>query len=246
MSRSSGMNEFRRRVVPGLLRPGLRVLDVGGGRAPVIPSETVERLDLKVIGLDVSEAELLAAPRGSYAELVVGDMTDARIPGTFDLILSQAVLEHVHDTRRAIANLAGVLSKGGTMAHFVPCRNAPFAVLNRLLGNSLARRILFGIYPERERSSGFPAYYDRCVPSELGQICKASGLEIVSLEPYFVSDYWQFFAPAHALDLSRQVIMHWLRASDLAETMVVVARKPPPCPALQSSAKRCCRAVLAP
>ena len=246
MSRSSGMNEFWRRVVPGLLRPGLRVLDVGGGRAPVIASETVQRLDLKVVGLDVSEAELLAAPPGSYSEMIVGDVTDARIPGSFDLILSQAVLEHVRDTRRAIANLTGALSEGGTMAHFVPCRNAPFAVLNRLLGNSLARRILFGIYPERQRTAGFRAYYDRCVPSELGRICLACGLEIVALEPYFVSDYWQFFAPVHALDLSRQVIMHWLRASDLAETMVVVARKPPPSPAFQPSVKRCCRAILAP
>jgi 2-polyprenyl-6-hydroxyphenyl methylase/3-demethylubiquinone-9 3-methyltransferase len=228
MSRSSGMNEFWRRVVPRLLRPGLRVLDVGGGRSPLIPRQVARILRLHVVGLDISEAELRAAPAGSYAEMIVGDVTDTRIPGHFDLIFSQAVLEHVRDTRRAIANLSGAMAEGGAMAHFVPCRNAPFAVLNRLLGNKLARRIVHGIYPERKRAAGFRAYYDHCVPSELRRICKECGLEMMALEPYFVSDYFQFFAPAHAIDLCRQLAMYWLDVPDLAETMVVVARKPRP------------------
>lgn len=226
MSRHSGMHEFFWRVVPSLLRPGLRILDVGGGRAPLLPRETVEELDLHVVGLDISKTELLAAPPGSYREIVVGDVTDVQIPGHFDLILSQAVLEHVRDTQRAIANLAGAMASGATMAHFVPCRHAPFAVLNRLLGNTIARRILFGIYPERRRAAGFPAHYDRCVPSQLGRICRNCGLDVGAMEPYYVSEYFEFFAPAHALDLCRQLAMYWLNASDLAETMVVVARKP--------------------
>jgi SAM-dependent methyltransferase len=224
--RVRGEFDFAQRVVPSLLKPGLRVLDVGGGRSPTIAPAAVRQLGLHVVGLDISAAELTLAPEGAYAETIVGDVAETPIPGQFDLVLSDNVLEHVRDNRRTIANLAACMAPGAVMAHFVPCRNAPFAVLNRWLGNRLAKNILLGIYPERRGVAGFPAYYDHCVPSRLAKLCRQCGLDVVEVTPFFVSDYFEFFAPAHTLELCRQSVLRLLGARDFAETFVLVARKP--------------------
>jgi len=224
--RTSGLTDFSERVIPSLLKEGLRVLEVGGGQNPCITAGMVRQFKLHVAGLDVSEDELRRAPSGSYHQIIVGDVARVPIPGTFDLILSRAVLEHVEDNRSALTNLAGALAEGGIMAHFIPCRYAPYAVLNLLLGNKLAKRLLWKIYPDRMGISGFKAYYDRCVPSKMAAFCRDRGMEIIELTPYFVSDYWKFFAPAHILDLGRQRLMQMLGMVNLAETFTVVARKP--------------------
>jgi len=46
--------------------------------------------------------------------------------GTFDLVLSHEVLEHVGDDRRAVAEALRVLRPGGRLAAFVPNRWWPF------------------------------------------------------------------------------------------------------------------------
>ena len=225
VSRRGGLSDFVYELVPRLLRPGLRVLDVGGGSTPTIRPETVRELGLFVVGLDISAERLRQAPAGAYQDFIVGDVATARISGPFDLVLSSAVLEHVDDVAAAIGNMAGGLSENGLMAHFVPCRNAPFAIINRLLGDRLSRRVLLGLHPERGAIAGFPAYYHRCVPSSVRAICRRSGLEVVELRPYYVSEYFEFCLPLHVLDLLRQCLLAAVRWPDLAETFTIVARK---------------------
>jgi 2-polyprenyl-6-hydroxyphenyl methylase/3-demethylubiquinone-9 3-methyltransferase len=213
-------------VLPSLLKPGLRVLDVGGGKRPAIPVQTKQELGLHVVGLDVSEAELAEAPEGAYDATIVGDVAVTSIPGHYDLVFSRAVLEHVADPAAAIANLASVLLPGGTMAHVMPCRNAPFAILNRWLGNRSARRVLFAIFPEKQENSGFLAYYRDCTPGRLSRTCRESGLEVVQLTPYYNSGYTSFFAPLYTIEMLRQALMCALRLEDLAEGFSIVARRP--------------------
>ena len=224
-SRRGGLSDFVHDLVPRLLRPGLRVLDVGGGASPTIRPEVVGELGLWVVGLDVSAERLQQAPAGAYQDFIVGDVASVGIPGRFDLVLSSALLEHVRDVEAAIANMAASLSENGVMAHFVPCRNAPFAIINRLLGNRLSRGVLLGLHPERGQIAGFPAYYDQCVASALRAICGRSGLEIVDLKPYYVSEYFESCLPLHVLDLVRQLVLARLDWADLAETLWIVARK---------------------
>jgi SAM-dependent methyltransferase len=156
----------------------------------------------------------------------VGDAAAVEIPGRYDLIFSRSVFEHVQDPRAAFANLAGVLAPGGVMAHVVPCRNAPFAILNRWLGNRAARRVLFAIFPEKEEHSGFQAHYRDCVPSRFRRMSRECGLEVVKLTPYYNSGYASFFAPLFTIELLRQALMCSLRQEDLAEAFSIVARAP--------------------
>ncbi len=220
-----GMADFADRVLPDLIRPGMRVLDVGGGKRPSIDVGKKKELGLWVVGLDLSEQELNRAPSGAYDQIVVGDVARASIPGQFDLILSNTVLEHVADTRLAMSNLASAMKEGAIMAHLVPCRYALFAVINRMLGKRLAKKVLYCIFPERRELSGFDAFYDQCVPSKMRRICEDRDLEIVEITPYYHSNYFIFFAPAHALDICRRMLTQILGLRDFAETFVVVARK---------------------
>jgi SAM-dependent methyltransferase len=221
-----GPLNFRDHVLPSLLKPGLRVLDVGGGKHPAIPLQTKERLGLRVVGLDISESELVQAPSGTYDAIVVGDVAAVSIPGDYDLVFSRTLMEHVADPRAALANLASVLRPGGIMAHVMPCRNAPFAILNRSLGNRAARRLLCAIFPEKERNSGFPAYYRDCTPARLARICRENGLQVVKAIPDYNSDYTSFFAPLYTVEMLRQVLMCSLRLENFAEGFAIIARAP--------------------
>ena len=221
-----GPRAFRDQVLPSLITSGQRVLDVGGGKHPAISVELKRQLGLHVVGLDIAEDELVQAPPGAYDAIVVGDAATVEIPGRYDLIFSRSVFEHVADPRAAMANLAGVLAPGGVMGHIMPCRNAPFAVLNRSLGNGLARRLLFAIYPEKREDSGFHAYYRECTPSRLSRICRETGLEIVQVVPYYNSAYASFFAPLYTIDMLRQALMCGLGLRNFAESFSLVARRP--------------------
>jgi 2-polyprenyl-6-hydroxyphenyl methylase/3-demethylubiquinone-9 3-methyltransferase len=223
---TDGPRDFHEHVLPGLLQPGQRVLDVGGGKNPAISLQRKQDLGLRVVGLDVSEGELLQAPPGAYDAIVVGDVATVSIPGNYDLIFSRSVLEHVAEPRVAVANLAGVLSSGGIMAHVMPCRNAPFAILNRWLGNRTARRLLFAISPEKRDDSGFEAYYRECTPARLSELMRASGLEVINVTPYYRSDYTSFFAPLYTLEMLRQALMSRGGLKNCAESFAIVARAP--------------------
>ena len=229
-----GQLDFRDHVLPSLLKPGLRVLDVGGGKHPAIALETKRKLDLYIVGLDLSEVELAQAPPGAYDAVVVGDVAAVSIPGDYDLIFSRAVLEHVADPFAAIANLAGALAPGGIMAHVMPCRNAPFAILNRWLGNRVARSVLFALFPEKRKNSGFPAYYRDCTPARLSLACRTCEMEVLQVTAYYNSDYTSFFAPLYTVEMLRQAMMCRLRLENFAESFSIIARAPASAPAPHS------------
>ena len=221
-----GAREFRERVLQSLLSPGLRVLDVGGGKHPAISLQTKQELGLHIVGLDISDTELVQAPAGAYDHIVVGDVATVNIPGQYDLIFSRSVIEHVQDPASAIENLSRVLAPGGTMAHFMPCRNAPFAIINRALGNQVARQLLFALFPDKRNDSGFQAFYNYCTPSELADLIGGRGLEVVRVIPYYKSDYAAFFAPFYTVEMLRQALMCYFNLEDLSETFSIVARTP--------------------
>lgn len=227
--RRSGGRDFRDRVLPGLLQEGQRVLDVGGGKHPAIDLATKRRLELYIVGLDIDADELKRAPEGVYDDTVVGDVAEATIPGQYDLIISKTVLEHTQQNERVIANLAGSLGEGGTMAHFIPCKNALFARINLLLGNNVSRKILFALQPEKKTTSGFKAYYEFCTPSQMSRLCEENGLQVDRLTAYFSSDYCSFFAPLYTLDIMRQLLMKMLCPQDMAENFIIIASKPVAC-----------------
>ena len=75
------------------------------------------------------------AANGDVAETPAADVA-AALPlpdASADLILSRALLEHVHGVPAAIGHMARVLQPGGVALHLVPCRYSLFGMAARLL-----------------------------------------------------------------------------------------------------------------
>jgi len=152
---------FDELVAPALVS-GAAVLDVGAGRAPTVPLG-VRPGDIHYAGLDLSRAELDAAPAGSYDETVVSDAA-RRVPeleNRFDLALSWQVLEHVKPLDPVIANLRSYLRPGGRLVAQFSGTFSAFGVLNQLLPHRASVWLLHRLN-DRPTESVFPAYYHHC------------------------------------------------------------------------------------
>jgi SAM-dependent methyltransferase len=129
--------------------PGAIVYNLGGGSRPCISAEDKVRLNLTVVGVDISADELAAAPPGVYDETTVADLCTFVGRADADIVVCQATLEHVPDTPAAMRGLSTTVKPGGRVLIFAPSRNAMFARMNLVLPEKLKRWLLFKIYPHK-------------------------------------------------------------------------------------------------
>jgi SAM-dependent methyltransferase len=220
-----GNQHFLNQLVPLYLHHGALIYDVGGGRNPAIARQFKDELGLRIIGLDIDGGELAAAPSASYDETIRADIARYRGQGEADLVICQSLLEHLQDPDPALAAISSILRPGGRSLVFVPCRNAVYARLNLILPERIKRRILYGIFPEMREDHGFPAYYKRCTPANLVALGESHGLFLESSQLYFLSNYFRFCLPLHALWRAWLLMFRWMAGAEAAETFTMVFRK---------------------
>lgn len=223
--RVDGNMHFRNALVPALLRPGMRICDVGSGKHPFLETERKLELRAHVTGLDISAQELAAAPAGAYDDVIVSDIASIPPGGAYDLVVCQSVLEHVRDVDGAFGAIAGMLRSGGVVATFCPSRYAPFALVNRWLPERVKLKLLHGLFPETKDGYGFPAYYDRCTPASFRHLATKHGLVVEELGCFYKSSYLSFFFPFHVLYRTWNLLAGGLVGEAGAETFALVARK---------------------
>lgn len=173
------------------MRPGIRILDVGSGRRPAIPREQ-RPPNCTYVGLDLSMDELIAAPGGSYDQMVASDVArfQPELADRFDLVLSWQVLEHVKPLAEALENIRRYLIPGGTFLAHLSGKFSAFALLNQLLPHRVsvwALKRLLG----RDPRTVFPAHYDECWYGALVRITTA-WTEAEVLPRYRGSGYFKF------------------------------------------------------
>ena len=123
--RSGQARRWQMIVARGRLGEARRVLDMGTGVGLYLQAFARAGVPL-VVGTEyeLSRARQAAAHEGCHVVLA-----DERLPfpdGTFDLVLSHEVLEHVGNDRLAAAEMVRVLRPGGRAVIFVPNRLWPF------------------------------------------------------------------------------------------------------------------------
>ena len=223
--RKDGNRDYIVSFVPAYLRNGMTVYEIGGGKSPLTDLERKRAMGLTVVGIDIDQAELSLAPPGAYDKAICTDICDYRGEGDADLVICQAVLEHVHDVGAAFECIASVLKPGGVALLFTPSRNALFAQLNRVLPQNAKKSILYGIAPQTRAMQGFRAYYDRCTPRDFRRLAKANGLVVKEERFYYISSYFACFFPAYVLWRAWILLSKLLIGDQAAETFSMALKK---------------------
>ncbi|MGH7054474.1 MAG: class I SAM-dependent methyltransferase [Stellaceae bacterium] len=206
--------------------PPTRVLDIGGGRnSPFIDFLPAREL-CTVIALDILQTQIGA---NKSADLkIVGDVCGA-VPlrdGSVEVVVTRSVLEHLRDPRAAVREIHRVLTARGVCIHVFPARFSPFPVLNRIIPDKIAHRLLFAFFPEWSGHCGFPAFYRYCDAPAMAKIHTEAGLVVRSVEcRHYQSIYFKFFVPLYLLSLGYDLMMYWLNWPLLACQILLAAEK---------------------
>jgi SAM-dependent methyltransferase len=183
-----------------------RVCEIGGGANPIMSVEQAAHAGVReYVVTDISEDELAKAPDG-YTK-VLADVTRGAPDGlgTFELIVSHTVAEHVRDAAAFHRAVFDMLAPGGLAMHFFPTLYEPAFVVNRLLPESLAYAILRRVQSGRARGGmheKFPAYYRWCRGPTRRQLARLRGVGFAVEEyvGFFGHDYYRPLPPLDRLE----------------------------------------------
>lgn len=189
-------------VVRGLARilHAHSLLEVGGGRDPLFTAGELKSLGIEMTVNDISQTELDVLP-DSYHKArfdVAGDISAvAQLRNSFDLAFSRMVFEHVADGQRAWSNLYQLLAPGGVALAFIPTLYSFPFVVNKLLPDDLAAKIVKLLYPNRTDSEDpvFPARYSWTYASEgkMRPMLEAIGYREIVILPFYGHGYFERF-----------------------------------------------------
>ncbi|WP_375460709.1 class I SAM-dependent methyltransferase [uncultured Enterovirga sp.] len=226
-------NSYKAMVVRLSEEYGLtRHLEIGGGRDTLFTPEEAERLGLSVTINDISAGELALAP-AAFAKIccdVAAPDTMQRVaPGSYDLVYSRMVMEHVRDARRLWQNQYAMLAPGGVALAFVPTLYAPAFALNRLVPEAVSSAIVSRLFPDRHQEGDnpkFPAFYDHCFgdPAKVVPMLEGCGYRETLVLPFYGYSYFWKIPVLRQVDaaftrLTRE--RDWRRFTSFAYIMAV-------------------------
>jgi len=112
-----------------------RALEVGPGSGVFLPA--LAEVSLSVTASDIEPAYLQRARELATdmpaLDCVLDDITDSALEGgSFELILCSEVIEHIADSRPALAGLARLLAPGGRLILTTPQRYSPLEVCAKI------------------------------------------------------------------------------------------------------------------
>ncbi len=176
-----------------------RVCEIGGGRDPAFSADEAARNGFDLIVNDIDPGELALTPAGLETACfdITGDLSTAEVqPGSYDLMISRMVFEHLHDVRSAWRNIHTLLAPGGVALAFFPTLWAPVFALNHILPETASRAIVHALFPARRDGGGdpkFPAIYDWCRgnPKTLTPMLNAAGFEDIHVQPFWGHGYFE-------------------------------------------------------
>ncbi len=172
----------------------VRVMEAGGGRTPLFEPSELEGAEVEYWVNDISQRELDELP-SAYRTLCLDISDEAGTRGaglgTFDVIFSRSLLEHVGDTDAAIRNVRSMLAPSGVMLHCFPTLWNPVFVANRLMPERLSAKVLRDVV--HFHNEKFPARYHRTTSGEYqSERLRRLGLEDVTVRPYWGHNYFHF------------------------------------------------------
>ena len=203
-----------------------KILDVGGGHGCPYAHHRQEAADVTLVGLDILFEQVK-----ENQDIDMGLVGDAQgtlpfRPGQFELVSSRSVFEHLADNETLVRETHRILAPGGRTAHVFPCKFSPFAIINQILPNKLAQKILYVFFPNWSDKCGFKAFYSNCTYHQAVSLFQRNGFEIDEIElRYYQSIYFKFFVPFYLVSLTYDLLIWALDIKALCAQIFLVARK---------------------
>lgn len=226
-TKHSAYSHYREQVRNNLA-DRISVLDIGGGKRCSFAEECRKFTGIKITALDVS-AEELAFNHDADDKIVFDLASGNRVPledASVDMVTSSSVLEHLKDIEAAVKEVSRILKPGGKFISVLPSKFALFAIINQMLPNWLARKILFAIHPAAKGFCGFIAYYNKCwYPAMKNLLAKHGFGNIDFMFDYNQSGYFSFFVPFGLISLIWDCLMYILHIKPLCAYICFTAEK---------------------
>ena len=184
-----------------------RLVEIGGGRDPLFDRQEINDLGVDMTINDISPRELAVLPPGYHKACfdIAGDASPlAEFRGNFDFAFSRMVFEHVSDGQRAWTNLYELLAPGGVALIYVPTLYAFPFVMNWLLPDKFAAKIVKALYKNRtdDEDPVFPARYSWCfTDARLTNMLSAIGYREVFVQPFYGHGYYKIVPAIHKIQL---------------------------------------------
>ncbi len=168
------LSALRRYACPG------PILDVGCGDG-LFASIAFEGVEVWGIDIDAEEGRWAAASQ-AYSQIILGDVTRAKLPGEFfATCVANCSLEHVPRVDRALANIRASLRPGGRAYLFVPNKDWAREMLSYRALRAAGMTDLAEVF--RSAVDTFFKHHHLHDREEWREIVRAAGMTPVSIEP---------------------------------------------------------------
>jgi SAM-dependent methyltransferase len=158
---------------------GTRVLDLGCGRGGI-----VERLG-RWGHWTGSDPDFVSLRQHRWSELRRCCATAEHLPfqaGSFDLVVSSWVLEHLANPMVSFQEISRILRPGGSFVFLTPNASHPLPWLSRKLASlQKLQRSLVPVVYNRRAGDTFPVAYEANTHQEIEQLASATGLRLARL-----------------------------------------------------------------
>ncbi|MFP4054947.1 MAG: class I SAM-dependent methyltransferase [Phycisphaerae bacterium] len=169
---------------------GKRVLEVGGIDRPQLSKDQ----GYSYVGLDIESRE---GCYRCYDHFYVQSVEEDIPGGPYDLIISNAVLEHVPNNDASFRSMYNALKEGGRCVHYVPSKWHPYAICLRLVGPERQKRLVKALRPYALDTTGYPAFFHHCSIPGMRRLAKHHGFKNIRFTRFYRgNDYFAFFLPA--------------------------------------------------
>lgn len=194
------------------------VLEIGGTSRPIFNKSLIGHY----VGLDIDSKFDF---KEKYHEYFVQSCEEYNDKIKADLIFSKYLLEHVPNNYLTFQNIESWLNKGGKSIHIFPLGYHPFSIANKLVGNSLAKKLISYLRPGTETITGYPAFYHLCNSKDLSKLATKSKLKYEVKYFFGAEEYFAFFFPLSLLMHLFNRFCHFFRLNIFASNAVLIISK---------------------
>tara|TARA_B100000212_G_scaffold337005_1_gene311144 strand:- start:530 stop:1288 length:759 start_codon:yes stop_codon:yes gene_type:complete len=194
------------------------IIEVGGIDRPLIKKSK----SYKYIGVDIEEKKECYE---IYDEFYVQSIEE-KLSFKGDLIISTEVIEHVQDNNLSFHSMLDALNESGSMIHYIPSKNHFYSIILRIVGPKLQKILIKYLRPHAVETTGYPAFFSHCSPSDMKKLCEKVGFSNIEIVPFYkATDYFAFFFPLFIIIAIFENIFEFFNLRFFASCFILKADK---------------------